>query len=80
MAGWMRPAVILCALGLLIMTNVMEFRAKRRADQPLIDAVEQGSAEARLLAKQYRQTQTIEQLLHVISTMLFAILVALLWR
>jgi uncharacterized damage-inducible protein DinB len=76
----LRPAVILGALVLLVIANVIEFRGKRRADRALVDALEQGSSEARLLAKQYRQTQNIEQLLHVIATALFAILVALLWR
>jgi hypothetical protein len=80
MAEWTRPAVILGALVLLIMANVVEFRGKRRADRPLLDALDQGSSEQRLAARRYLQTQAIEQLLHVIGAMLFAILVALLWR
>ena len=62
---------------LLITANVIEFRARRRADA--MAALEGGQPHERLLVKQHRQTQNIEQLLHVIATVLFAILVALLW-
>jgi len=76
---WLRPVLILGALVALIAVNVIEFRNKRRADRPLLDALEAGSAGEQLQAKQYCQTQNIEQLLHVISSTLIAILVALLW-
>jgi len=79
MNGWLRPAIILGVVMLLITANVIEFRAKRRADADAMAALERGEPGQRLLVKQYRQTQNIEQLLHMISTLLVAILVALLW-
>jgi len=79
MNGWFRPALIVGVVMLLITANVIEFRAKRRADANDIAALDGDEPRERLLVKQYRQTQNIEQLLHVISTLLFSILVALLW-
>ncbi|MBC7939254.1 MAG: hypothetical protein H7Z19_05720 [Chitinophagaceae bacterium] len=79
MTGWFRPALIVGVVMLLITANVIEFRAKRRADADALAALDGGEPRERLLVKQYRQTQNIEQLLHVISTLLFSILVALLW-
>jgi hypothetical protein len=79
MNGWLRPALILGVVMVLIMANVFEFRAKRRADASALAALEGGEPRERLLVKQYRQTQNIEQLLHVIATLLFSILVSLLW-
>ena len=79
MTVWFRPAIILGVVMLLITANVIEFRAKRRADANDIAALDGDEPRERLLVKQYRQTQNIEQLLHVISTLLFSILVALLW-
>lgn len=79
MNDWLRPAIILGVVMLLITANVIEFRAKRRADADAMAALGGGPPHERLLIKQYRQTQNIEQLLHVISTLLFSILVALLW-
>ena len=79
MNGWLRPAIILGVVMLLIAANVIEFRAKRRADASAMAALNGGEPRERLLLKQYRQTQNIEQLLHMISTLLFSILVALLW-
>ena len=79
MSGWLRPAIILGVVMLLITANVIEFRAKRRADADAMAALDVGEPHERLLVKQYRQTQNIEQLLHVIATLLFSILVALLW-
>jgi len=76
---WIRPAVIGAAVLLLIIANIVEFRGKRRAELAATRALDEGSNHDRLLAMQYRQTQNIEQLLHVISTMLVAILAALLW-
>jgi len=79
MTVWFRPAIILGVVMLLITANVIEFRAKRRADAGAMAELESGQPHERLLVKQYRQTQNIEQLLHMISTLLFSILVALLW-
>jgi hypothetical protein len=79
MTDWFRPAIILAVVMLLITANVIEFRAERRADADALAALDDGEPRERLLVKQYRQTQNIEQLLHVISTLLFSILVALLW-
>lgn len=76
---WIRPAVILTAVIFLIVANVIEFTGKRRADANTMGALDNGSLPEQLQLKQYRQTQNIEQLLHVMSTLLFAILVALLW-
>jgi ribosomal protein L13 len=79
MAPWVRPAVIIAVVVVLVVANVVEFTGKRRADQAVIKDAAAGSTLASLQVKQYQQTQNIEQLLHVISTMLVAILVALLW-
>lgn len=81
MSEWIRPAAILGVVFLLITLNVLEFREKRRRDENeglLIGR--EGSPEADLAKKQYQIVQNIEQLLHIINTMLFAILVALLWN
>lgn len=80
MDSWWKPLVIICVLAALITINVFEFRAKRRGDRTLTAMLEQGTPTEQLVLRQYRQTQNIEQLLHVTVTMLFAVLVALLWR
>lgn len=79
MPDWTRPTVILAAVTLLIVANVIEFAGKRRADTAIISDLDAGSRHEQLQVKQYKQTQNIEQLLHVIGTLLFAILVTLLW-
>lgn len=79
MMEWLRPAAILGLVVILIAANVIEFRGKRRADADAFGELDHGAPQERLLFKQYRQTQNIEQLLHVISTVLIAILVSLLW-
>jgi Mg2+/citrate symporter len=79
MTGWLKPAVIAGVLVVLVVANVIEFRAKRRAGAALTNLLEQASPSERLAVLQYRQTQNIEQLLHIILTTLFAILAALLW-
>jgi type II secretory pathway pseudopilin PulG len=80
MDSWLKPLIIIGVIAVLVTVNVFEFRAKRRNDQSLAAALEQGSASEQLALRQYRQTQNIEQLLHVLVTILFAVLVALLWR
>jgi hypothetical protein len=79
MKEWLKPVAILGTLFILLAANILEFRAKRRSDLALIASLEQEAPRERLAAKQYRQTQNIEQLLHIIVTLLFAILVSLLW-
>jgi hypothetical protein len=74
-----KPVVILGTLLVLVAANVVEFRAKRRSDAALCAPLQQGAPHDRLACAQYRQTQNIEQLLHVIATTLVAILVSLLW-
>ncbi len=81
MDGWVRPAIILGAVFLLIALNVLEFSGKRRADRDAVAQIEaDASLKAHFAAKQAQLTQNIEQLLHMIATLLFAILVALLWN
>lgn len=78
--AWIRALVIVAAVVLLLTANAVEFKAKRRAlaadfpDSPAADPV------FRLARQQAFQAQTHEQLLHMIHTMLAAILAALLWR
>lgn len=81
MDWWFRPTVILGAVIVLIALNVLEFRGKRRKDAEDLAAIKtETGLTAYLVQKQYSLTQNIEQLLHMISTFLFAILVALLWK
>ncbi len=80
MDSWYKAAVIVGCLAVLIIVNIFEFRTKRRNDQALAAGLADGKPSEQLALRQYRQTQNIEQLLHVIVSMLFAILVSLLWR
>jgi hypothetical protein len=81
MDGWFRPTVILGAVVVLIALNVLEFRGKRRKDAEDVAAIKtETGLIAYFVQKQYALTQNIEQLLHMISTILFALLVALLWK
>lgn len=80
MDSWLKPLIIIGVIAVLVTANVFEFRAKRRNDQTLATRLEQGAPSDQIALRQYRQTQNIEQLLHVLVTMLFAVLVALLWR
>ena len=48
-----------------ITANLIEFPAKRRADDGAMAALDGGEPRERLLVKRYRQTKKIEQLLHV---------------
>jgi len=79
--AWTRPAVILGAAFILITLNVLEFRGKRRRDREGV-ILQKNRPEFNdfVDVKQYAITQNIEQLLHVIATILFAILAALLWK
>ncbi len=79
MADWLRPTLILGAVAVLLVLNVLEFRAKRRADAAEIARfAEDDSAEAWFARKRHATLQNIEQVLHIINTVLIAILIALL--
>lgn len=78
-SGWIRPALILGALVVLIVLNVLEFRGKRRQDHSKLAILEADERpEVWLARKQYLQTQNIEQVLHILNTVLIAILIAVL--
>jgi len=75
----MRPALILGAIVILIVLNVLEFRGKRQQDRSTLAALESDERPEMWLArKQYLQTQNIEQVLHILNTVLLAILIAVL--
>jgi len=78
-SGWIRPALILGAVAVLLVLNVLEFRDKRRQDRPKLAATESDDRPEMWLARQqYLQTQNIEQVLHILNTVLIAILIAVL--
>lgn len=63
----------------MISLNILEFRGKRRkdaAEMARFDAPDR--LETWLALRQYRQTQNIEQVLHILNTVLIATLVAVL--
>jgi len=77
--NWIRPALILGALAVLVTLNVVEFRGKRRRDAADMAAIARSDRPEIVLAhRQYLQTQNIEQVLHIVNTALIAILVAVL--
>jgi hypothetical protein len=82
MAGWVRAVVIVAGVVVLLSLNAREFKTKRRVlETAFAAAPSDDPALALALARaQAVQGQTNEQLLHMIHTMLAAILVALLWR
>lgn len=76
---WIRPAVILGTLAVLIALNVLEFRGKRKRDAAEMAAIAASDTPAMMLAhRQYLQTQNIEQVLHIVNSVLIALLVAVL--
>jgi hypothetical protein len=76
---WLRPALILGVLAILIVLNVLEFRGKRRRDAAEMNArAVDESPELWFARKQYLQTQNIEQVAHIINSVLIALLVAVL--
>jgi len=77
--GWVRPVVIIGAVAALLAANAREFRAKRQALTVAFPADPADGAGLNLARQLAFQTQTNEQLLHMIHTMLAAILAALLW-
>jgi hypothetical protein len=78
--AWVRALVIIAAVAVLLAANAREFKAKRRALEVAFPAGSDDDQALRLARQQAFQTQTNEQLLHMIHTMLAAILAALLWR
>jgi len=77
---WVRPVVIVGAVIVLLGLNAREFKAKRRALEAQFLAMTEHGSVLQLARQQAVQAQTNEQLLHMIHTMLAAILAALLWR
>jgi hypothetical protein len=78
--AWVRPVVIIAGVAILLTLNAREFKAKRRALEAAFAAAPSDDAGLTLARAQALQAQTNEQLLHMIHTMLAAILAALLWR
>lgn len=78
--AWVRPTVIIGVVVLLLLLNGREFRSKRRALEVQFGAVGGDGGLPPFARQQALQAQTIEQLLHMIHTMLAAILTALLWK
>lgn len=79
MADWIRPTLILAVVAALVILNVLEFRAKRRTDrEELARFTADDSAATWLARKRYAAAQNIEQVLHIINTVLIAILIAIL--
>ena len=76
---WIRPILILGALAVLITLNVVEFQGKRRRDaQALVAIATSDKPELMLAHRQYLQTQNIEQVLHIVNSVLIALLIAVL--
>jgi hypothetical protein len=76
----LRAVLIVGGVFILLTLNTREFKAKRRSLQAAFAAAPTDDPALALARQQAFQTQTIEQLLHMIHTLLAAILVALLWR
>lgn len=79
MLAWIRPVFILGAIVILLTLNAREFKSKRRALDANFPAASDDDAAFDLARHQALQALTNEQLLHMIHTMLAAILAALLW-
>ena len=79
MEGWLRPALILGAVAVLLVLNVLEFRAKRKADREALARWDEPRTAAEWLArKRHESLQNIEQVLHILNTVAIALLVAVL--
>lgn len=79
MDGWLRPALILGAVAVLVVANVLEFRAKRRADRAALARwPEPDGPEAWLARRRHETLQNIEQVLHILNTVAIALLIAVL--
>ena len=77
---WVRPIVIVGAVVILLGLNAREFAGKRRVLASEHQATPSDDIVVGLMRRQAAQALTNEQLLHMIHTMLAAILVALLWH
>ncbi len=78
--AWVRPVVIIGFVAILLSLNAREFKAKRRALEDQFRAAAVECTAGQLGRHEALQALTIEQLLHMIHTMLAAILAALLWN
>ena len=78
MEGRLRIALILGAVSVLIVLNVLEFRAKRRADADALARFADDDPARWFERRRHAVLQNIEQVLHIINTVLIAILVAIL--
>lgn len=79
-AATVRALVIVGCVIVLLTLNAREFKAKRRALSDEFAAAPARDMTETMARRQAFQSQTIEQLLHMIHTMLAAILAAVLWR
>lgn len=78
-ADWIRPALILGAFAVLIVLNVIEFKGKRKRDAvEMADIAASDMLEVRLAHRQYLQTQNVEQVVHIVNSVLIALLIAVL--
>jgi|GEM_PF-3702270 len=79
MEPWLRMTLILGAVAALVVLNVLEFRAKRRADEKEMQRfADDGDPATWFARKRHMTLQNIEQVLHIMNTVLIAILVAIL--
>ena len=79
MDAWLRPTLILGAVAVLLVLNVLEFRSKRRADRIEMERwAEEDGPSIWFARKRHAALQNIEQVLHIINTVLIAILIAIL--
>lgn len=79
METWLRPTLILGGLAVLIVLNGLEFRAKRRADRAEMERfADRDSPEFWFASKRHAALQNIEQVLHIVNTVLIGILIAIL--
>ena len=76
----LRAVLIISVVIVLLTLNAREFRGKRRSLESAFAAAPTDDPVLALARQQAFQSQTIEQLLHMIHTLLAAILAALLWR
>ncbi len=77
---WVRAVVIIGAVAVLLTLNAREFKTKRQVLEAGFAAAPADEAALVLARAQAMQALANEQLLHMIHTMLAAILAALLWR
>lgn len=77
MDAWLRQTLILGAVAVLVAFNIFEFRSKRRADEAEMERfAEDDRPEIWFARKRHASLQNIEQVLHILNTVLIAILIA----